>query len=338
MSDVIYCIGDIHGEKDLMDRMEDRLMSLSKSIPANQPMVVTVGDYCDRGLESKAVLERLLDNGFAGMDWTQMPGNHDVFLTRAYTMFKNGNPGWENWANDTMVGALNTIRSFGVKTDNIPDKPSQADITRLMNSFVRNISPDIIEHIKTLPPLVSDGGIFFVHAGLNPNASVNEQSFDDCINGVRGFFDDRKDFGYPVCVGHTTFQAPYLSKSKRIIGVDTGAHEVGVLTAAIFSDGRLFQFIAVCPERGLDWTPMIVDVPSADDSYLNVMRMWFKDIANASKEVPYLAFDDEKRLQRFLTLTRIKSYRKIPRSKAVRPLPGCRVIKIDGVQPYITKL
>lgn len=336
MSDVIYAIGDLHGEKGLMDRMEDRLMALSRSIPANNPMVVTMGDYCDRGPESRAVLERLLDDGFAGMDWTQMPGNHDVFLTRAYHMFKKGSPGWESWANDTFVGALNTIKSFGVKTV-LPERPSRDDLTRLMTSFTKNISPDIIQHIQTLPPLVSDGGIFFVHAGLNPESNANEQSFDDCINGVKGFFNDTMDFGYPVCVGHTTFQAPYLSRSKRIIGVDTGAHEVGVLTAGIFSDGRLFQFIAVCPEEGLSWTPIIVDCPNEPDDYLNVMRMWFKDVANASKETPYLVFDDEKRLQRFLTLTRIKSYRKLPRSKAARPLPGCRLIKICGVQPYITR-
>lgn len=309
MSDVVYAIGDVHGRLDLLKKMEMIISVLSVRIPANDPLAITMGDYCDEGPQTKEVYERLAVPGFAGLPRVSLPGNHDVWLVRAITMFRNNTLGWQNWlAGASESGIAATLKSYGIPVP--ADFMNTQDQIRVMRMLSNRVPSGVLDMIQAMPPLLFEAGIIFVHAGLNPSYSINNQDFDDCIMGTRGFWQGVANYGAPVCVGHRVMSSPFVS--GKIFGVDTGAAEYGVLTAAVFVAGALYQFLAVCDDV-LSWTPVIVD--TGDDGYLTKTRMWWREVMKASPEPPYLAFDDPSRLNAFVQATRIASYRHIPIGK-----------------------
>ncbi len=309
MSDVVYAIGDVHGRLDLLTKMEVMISVLSGRIPANDPLVLTIGDYCDEGPQTKEVYERLASPGFARLPRISLPGNHDVWLVRALTMFRNNTPGWQNWlAGAADSGIAATLKSYSVQVPGDFMNPDSQ--VRVMRGLSAKFSPGVLDMFQAMPPLLFEAGIIFVHAGLNPEYSINSQDFDDCIMGTTGCWREGANFGAPVCVGHRVMTSPFIS--DRIFGIDTGAVDYGILTAGVFVSGKPYQFLAVC-ETALSWIPVIVD--AGDDSYLSMTRLWWREVMKASPEPPYLAFDDPARLKAFVQATRTTSYRHIPIGK-----------------------
>lgn len=308
MADVVYAIGDIHGRSDLLSKMEAMLSVLVTRIPANSPLVVTMGDYCDEGPDSKGIYDRLLIPGFANIPRISLPGNHDVWLVRAMTMFRDNTPGWESWlfgASDSGIAA--TLKSYGIPVPS--DFTDHNNQVRVMRALCAKFPARVADMIKAMPPILYEAGIIFVHAGLNPQYTINNQDLEDCIMGAEGFWSGKGDFGAPVCVGHRVLTSPVIT--PKIFGLDTGAAEYGVLTAGVFVQGKPYQFLAACDK--LDWTPVIVD--AGDDAYLSVSRLWWREVIKASPHPPYLAFDDKARLEAFVKSTKITSYRHIPIAK-----------------------
>lgn len=296
MADLAFAIGDIEGCDDLLDKMEDRIATLLTSINAKQPIVVTLGDYVDRGPESCAVVERLRLKTFAGIPCQSIIGNHDLWFVRAISMFKANDPSWRKWLRDDTFA---TIRSYGVA---VPDNvmASELKAASMMREFVESV-PD--EHIKFITkdcvPIYHSAGTLFVHAGLNPAYTINSQGLEDCVNGVKTFFTTEKNFGAPVCVGHTVRQIPYLNPSKSIMGVDTGAHTFGILTGAIISQARgLFQFFAVCNMKR-STVFVIIDDPDMPILAIAPFVMWWRDVLSSTDTKPFLVFSDKERLNTF---------------------------------------
>jgi serine/threonine protein phosphatase 1 len=60
----IYAIGDIHGRSDLLDRNIAAIRTDLEANPVKNCVTVTLGDYFDRGPDSRGVIERLLRNPF----------------------------------------------------------------------------------------------------------------------------------------------------------------------------------------------------------------------------------------------------------------------------------
>jgi serine/threonine protein phosphatase 1 len=60
----IYVVGDIHGRLDLLDQVITKIDSDMKRTPNAKASVVTLGDYVDRGPNSRGVIERLVHNPF----------------------------------------------------------------------------------------------------------------------------------------------------------------------------------------------------------------------------------------------------------------------------------
>ena len=60
----VYVIGDIHGRSDLLDRMVVQISRDLEMNPFSGSVTITLGDYMDRGPDSRGVLERLARNPF----------------------------------------------------------------------------------------------------------------------------------------------------------------------------------------------------------------------------------------------------------------------------------
>ena len=79
MTQPIYAIGDIHGQLEMLEEALARI----EADGGPEARVVFLGDYVDRGPESRGVIELLSQGLAAGRNWTCLLGNHD----RMFSMF-----------------------------------------------------------------------------------------------------------------------------------------------------------------------------------------------------------------------------------------------------------
>src|SRR6516164_8145471 len=75
----IYAIGDIHGRLDLLDTVLARIDRDLAVYPVSNAICVFLGDYIDRGPDSKGVLDRLVKY-CATQPTVCLLGNHEAFL------------------------------------------------------------------------------------------------------------------------------------------------------------------------------------------------------------------------------------------------------------------
>src|SRR4051812_3625188 len=79
----VYAIGDVHGRSDLLARLHGQIELDAREAPSGtRTIAVYLGDYVDRGLDSKGVLDLLLDRPLAGFDAVHLKGNHEDFMIR----------------------------------------------------------------------------------------------------------------------------------------------------------------------------------------------------------------------------------------------------------------
>src|SRR5450631_289435 len=76
----VYAIGDIHGRLDLLERA---IAAVERDVEQYGPaaLTVTLGDYIDRGPDSRGVIERLSNNPFP-IPYVALKGNHEVLLQK----------------------------------------------------------------------------------------------------------------------------------------------------------------------------------------------------------------------------------------------------------------
>ena len=102
----VYCVGDIHGRDDLLDQMAERVAADIEDRSFDHALTVFLGDYVDRGLGSKQVMER-----FVRSEWptafTALAGNHEDLLT-AFLEDERVLDAWRS------LGGLETLHSYGV--------------------------------------------------------------------------------------------------------------------------------------------------------------------------------------------------------------------------------
>src|SRR5688572_10527616 len=77
----LYVIGDIHGCTGLLDRIIDDIHRDLDRYPGAEAVTVTLGDYVDRGPDSRGVIDRLARNPFP-TDYIALKGNHEDFLLK----------------------------------------------------------------------------------------------------------------------------------------------------------------------------------------------------------------------------------------------------------------
>ena len=101
----LYVIGDIHGRLDLLERA---IAAIGRDVERHGPaaLTVTVGDYIDRGPDSRGVIERLAANPFP-TPYVALKGNHEAFL-EAFLADPTTGLHWR------LQGGDETLLSYGV--------------------------------------------------------------------------------------------------------------------------------------------------------------------------------------------------------------------------------
>jgi len=219
----VYVIGDIHGRLDLLDRLIDEIERDAEERGASS-LTVTLGDYIDRGPDSRGVLDRLLSNPFPG-DYVALKGNHEVLLE---TFLEDSAIG-AHWR---QLGGLETLRSFGVSIaatmvgKNYEEAAEQLRVA---------LSPAHTKFLASLKTSLTVGRYFLCHAGIRPGIALERQRPQDLM-WIRGeFLRSRLDFGKIVVHGHTPTAEPEVLPNR--INIDTGAFATGRLTCVVLEGG-----------------------------------------------------------------------------------------------------
>ena len=226
--DRLYVIGDIHGRADLLDRMIGAIAEDLAARPAAESLVVTVGDYVDRGPDSRGVIERLSRNPFPTR-FVPLKGNHEALL-EGFLLDPQVAEHWRRY------GGLETLQSYGVPTGGVM---RGRDYLAAARALAQAIPAEHFEFLASLETSLTLAKHFICHAGVRPGAPLERQREEDLLWIREPFIGSRADFGKIVVHGHTPVERPEVLPNR--INVDTGAFMSGRLTCAVLEgDGVRF--------------------------------------------------------------------------------------------------
>ncbi|SLN62373.1 Serine/threonine-protein phosphatase 1 [Falsiruegeria litorea R37] len=227
MTTPVYAIGDIHGQLGLLEAALDRI----ETDGGKDARIVFLGDYTDRGPDSRKVLDLLVQGRAQGRNWITLKGNHD----RMFAMFMQDYPMNDNqllvgyhWLHERL-GGIETLASYGV------DVPERARIHQVHASARQAIPSQHVAFLNDLPAAHLQDGLLFVHAGVRPEVAFENQTEDDLIWIRQTFLDYRKPHPWLVVHGHTP--AKQAEHKGNRVNLDSGAAFGGPLSAAVFENG-----------------------------------------------------------------------------------------------------
>ena len=213
----IYAIGDIHGRADLLQDALNRIDTDLAKKPISVSVQVFLGDYIDRGPESRQVLDQLVERKSTHQT-VFLKGNHETFLMN-FIVDPTILGAWER------LGGLETLMSYGVVPSINADAFSQG-------RFAANLEKTFPEsHRLFLADLKSSftcGDFFFVHAGVRPGVPLAKQKEEDLLWIRDDFLVCEDDFSKIIVHGHTPVRQPDIRPNR--INIDTGAYMTGQLT------------------------------------------------------------------------------------------------------------
>jgi serine/threonine protein phosphatase 1 len=202
-----YVIPDIHGRHDLLIKA---LADIAAHANSEAGTIVMIGDYVDKGPESKQVIDRLLSGVAEGWRLIALKGNHDAMMVQALRDPSKMAP-WIEKGGDT------ALASYGGDPAAVPQRHiAWLDGLRLM-------------HV--------DNHRIYVHAGVDPGIPLSEQSEATLLwkRYPKGF---PGGFGrLHVVHGHDNFpEGPLLYEGRT--NLDTLAWRTGRMVIGMFDDDR----------------------------------------------------------------------------------------------------
>ncbi len=244
-------IGDIHGELEALDRLLDRLPSLDA-----QDTMVFLGDYVDRGPDSRGVVDRVRAlSEKAPHKVVALRGNHEDLWIDCF----EGSPHL-GFLLPRANGCPDTFRSFTGGARLAPESPlPHAEIARMCD--VRAwFPPDVLEWFKALPCWYEDEHGIYVHAGLDGQEGAwkhPSEGREGPLLWMREAVFFRTYTGKRVVFGHTPVTelpndhrgvlARWLDDPgdvwtrNDLIGLDTGAGKGGHLSAIELPRGKIYE-------------------------------------------------------------------------------------------------
>ena len=202
----LFAIGDIHGCYDKLRQLLERL-----PYDREKDLLLFLGDYINRGQKSKEVISYLCDLKKNGAQLITLMGNHEALLLE-----------YQRQTDPALVPLLRklqlelTLASYGLR-----------DMSRLHK--LAGLPEEHRKFLSELQPYYQTEGYIFVHAGLYPGQTLEQQDSTSMSEIRDVFLDSDYDFGKVVVFGHSTFETPLVTPTK--IGIDTGAVYGNMLTA-----------------------------------------------------------------------------------------------------------
>lgn len=200
-------IGDIHGCLTSLETMLDLVQ------PSSEDLIITLGDYVDRGPNSRGVIARLLELK-ATHNYVHLMGNHEIQMIRALEA-----PHHMDRFLDPLCGGQDTLDNYG-------------------GSF-NDVLEDHWEFITSAKLYHETESHIYVHAGLSPSLAMEDQDAET-LYYQRFYQAQPHHSGKPYICGHT-IQGDLPTNQGFAICLDTCAYGGGWLTALDTNTGRCWQ-------------------------------------------------------------------------------------------------
>jgi len=227
----IIAIGDIHGYLNPLLKMLELI-----KIDDND-LVVFIGDYIDRGPQSKNVIEKLIKLKFLYKNIIFLKGNHEDMLLGSVGL----NAVIKDFRTWLYNGGTRTLFSYGLDVKELERLIYSWNDSERANRIIELFPKSHFDFIKDLNSYFETENYFFCHAGLNPELSIEEAKknrFDLLWIRDHLYAEDYK-WGKTVVCGHTPM-SDVLIKDK-LICIDTGLFCFGKLSAVDLLTKRIFQ-------------------------------------------------------------------------------------------------
>jgi serine/threonine protein phosphatase 1 len=221
----LLAIGDIHGCLRALNTLLDAVS------PTPDDQIITLGDYVDRGPDSRGVLDRLLALHASGQ-LVALRGNHDLMMLDART---GRDPGW------LAVGGKQTLSSYGIaewKIDQLTEGQGWFDdpdelLANIPEQHWRFLEDHCLAYYETVHHI-------FVHANLYPDLPLDEQP-DYMLYWEKLVEPCAHVSGKIMICGHTRQRTGRPLDLGSTICLDTGAYEDGWLTCLDVNTGSIWQ-------------------------------------------------------------------------------------------------
>ncbi|MDX9689972.1 MAG: metallophosphoesterase family protein [Alphaproteobacteria bacterium] len=228
----LYAVGDIHGRIDLLSRLLAEIEADAMRHEGRKKKLIFLGDYVDRGIDSRAVLERLTQGFAAGLDPVFLRGNHEDMML---TFMKGRLEVADLWLTH---GGVPTLASYGLHA--FVGHPATRT-PAFAKELAQKVPPHHHAFLENTIFSATFGDYYFVHAGVRPDVPLDKQKPDQQM-WIRGeFLYSTHDFGKIVVHGHTIVGEPEVRPNR--IDIDTGAYATGRLTCLVL-DGATRSFLS----------------------------------------------------------------------------------------------
>ena len=217
----IIAISDIHGCYKELKKLIGTLESNGEYNKAKDTLIF-LGDYIDRGPDSKTVISFVRGLQDESENVIALMGNHEKMCI---DYLECGDSCW------AFNGKMATVSSYG-------------DISAMS---------DDVEWMKSLPLYYENDNFIFVHAGVNPDVPLEENTSYDLLWERDSFLYNTSEFKKKVIFGHTPSlfynesDLPYETIGGNI-GIDTGCVFSGKLTALIIEGDEVVKYCQVGAE------------------------------------------------------------------------------------------
>jgi serine/threonine protein phosphatase 1 len=237
---IVWAVGDIHGRLDLLQPLVEAIVADIHASVATRKVVVFLGDYIDRGPDSRDVL-RLLSGlpAIQGVEWRFLKGNHEQAIL-GFLDDPSAGPKWCEYGGD------NSLLSFGLRVPNLTHRTE--GWARVAADLRHKLTARETAFLENLELSLTVGDYFFSHAGARPGVTLDRQSAEDLMWIRQPFLNSGTSFERVVVHGHTP--TPRVHADHRRIGIDTKAYETGILTALRLQGCERSLLQSVGPRRG----------------------------------------------------------------------------------------
>ena len=209
----ILAIGDIHGHSAAFDAL------IAAVKPKLEDIIITLGDYIDRGPDSRGVIDRLIALNETGQ-LIALRGNHELMMSRSRDFPEQYESRWHrSGGKETLASYSKSRKSQTLKQ--VPDEHWH---------FIENVCVNWWESEEH----------FFVHAGASPHLCLTEQSeyklFWEKLKNPMPHFS-----GKTMVCGHTSQKSGKPLNIGHAICIDTRIYGEGWLSCLDVSSGKVWQ-------------------------------------------------------------------------------------------------
>ena len=226
----LYCIGDIHGRLDLLEGLHGMIEDDTRDY-AGDKILLYLGDYIDRGEQSKEVIDYLLQSPLSGFETVHLLGNHEQTLLD-FLEHPRAAASWLTY------GGRACLASYGV---DVTMEYKHNKISEIRDILKVKLPNNHLEFFQSCKLIHTEGSYCFVHAGIRPQVPLGEQRNEDLLWIRDDFTNSQEIHDHIVVHGHSISEQVEFLPNR--IGIDTGAFHTGVLTALVLEgkDQRLLQ-------------------------------------------------------------------------------------------------